>query len=263
MMNGFSAALWAELLKVRRSKVPWLTAIGFSLAPLVGGFFMIILKDPARAREMGLLGAKAQMITGVADWPAYFDILAQAVAVGGAVLFAVLTIWIFGREFADHTAKELMALPTTRSALVAAKFVVIALLGLGLTVYIYGLGVLVATLVDIPGWSPQLMTDAFVSVLGTATLTLALIPFVALLASSGRGYLPPFGWTMFTLFLANIVAYTGWGDWFPWTVPALFSGAAGPRAEQLGPHSYLLVAVALLIGAASTFLWWQRADQTR
>lgn len=262
-MTGFPAALWAELLKARRSKVPLLTTIGFSLAPLVGGLFMVILKDPKQAREMGLLGAKAQLTVGVADWPAYFDILAQAVAVGGMLLFAVVTIWLFGREFVDHTAKELLALPTSRAAIVAAKFAVIVLWGLGLTLYLFGLGVLVATLVNIPGWSLQLVGQAFLTVLGSAALTLALMPFVALLASSGRGYLPPFGWTILTLFFANIIAYTGWGDWFPWTVPALFSGAAGPRAEQLGMHSYLLVAGALAIGTLSTFLWWQHADQTR
>lgn len=262
-MNGFKAALWAETLKTRRSKVPLWIAIGFSLAPLMGGFFMIILKDPARARDMGLLGAKAQLTAGVADWPAYFDLLAQAVAVAGALLFAIFTIWIFGREFIDHTAKELLALPAARGAIVAAKFVVIAVWGIALTLFSFGLGLLVATAVDIPGWSLQLVQQAFVAVLGAAVLTLALMPLVALFASMGRGYLPPFGWTFFTVFLANIIVYTGWGDWFPWAVPALFSGAAGPRAEQIGPHSYLLVAVALAVGLASTFRWWQRADQTR
>lgn len=262
-MYGFTAALWAETLKARRSKVPLLTAIGFALAPLVGGLFMIILKDPAQARAMGLLGAKAQLMAGVADWPTYFDILAQAVAVAGALLFAIVTIWVFGREFVDHTAKELLALPTARSAIVAAKFVVIAVWGLLLTLFIFGLGLLVATAVAIPGWSLQLVQQAFVAVLGAAVLTLALMPAVALVASLGRGYLPAFGWTIFTLFLANIIVYTGWGDWFPWAVPALFSGAAGPRADQLGLHSYLLVGVTLAVGLASVFRWWQRADQTR
>ncbi|MEZ4680610.1 MAG: ABC transporter permease [Caldilineaceae bacterium] len=212
-MNQFTAALWVETLKARRSKVPLLTAIGFSLAPLVGGLFMIILKDPEQAREMGLLGAKAQLTVGVADWPAFFGILAQAVAVGGALLFAILTIWIFGREFVDHTVKELLALPTPRAAIVWAKFVVVLLWGVGLTLWIYGLGLVVGMVVDIPGWSPQLAQSAFVDVLGSAMLTLALMPFVAFWASTGRGYLPPFGWTILTLFLANIIVYTGWGDW--------------------------------------------------
>jgi len=262
-MNRFWAALWAEGLKARRSKVPLLTAIGFSLAPLVGGLFMIILKDPTEARRMGLLSAKAQLMVGVADWPAFFGVLAQAVAVGGALLFAIVTIWVFGREFSDRTVKELLALPTPRAAIVGAKFLLVALWGLGLTLLVFGLGLVVGTLVEIPGWSPALVQRAFGDILGAAVLTLALMPFVALLASVGRGYLPPFGWTIFTLFLANIIVYTGWGDWFPWAVPALYSGAAGPRAEQIGLHSYVLVAVALVVGLASTFRWWRHADQTR
>lgn len=262
-MNAFFAALWAETLKARRSKVPLLTALGFSFAPLVGGLFMIILKDPEGARRMGLLGAKAQMLAGVADWPAFFGILAQAVAVGGAFLFAIVTIWVFGREFSDRTAKELLALPTPREAIVGAKFLLIAVWGVGLTLLVFAIGVVVGTLVEMPGWSWPLLQSAFGDVVGAAALTLALMPFVALLASVGRGYLPPFGWTIFTLFLANIIVYTGWGDWFPWAVPALYSGAAGPRADQLGLHSYLLVAVTLIVGLVSTLLWWRWADQTR
>lgn len=262
-MKTFFAALWAEGLKARRSKVPLLTTLGFSLVPLVGGLFMIILKDPAAARRMGLLGAKAQIAVGVADWPAFFGILSQAVAVGGAILFAIITIWVFGREFSDRTVKELLALPTARETIVAAKFLLISVWGVALTLLVFALGLVVGTLVEIPGWSWPLAQSAFVDMVGTGVLTLTLMPFVALIASIGRGYLPPFGWTIFTLFLANIIIYTGWGDWFPWAVPALYSGAAGPRSELLGLHSYLLLTTTLLTGLGSTLLWWRWADQTR
>ncbi|HUV07130.1 MAG TPA: hypothetical protein VMX75_05335, partial [Spirochaetia bacterium] len=56
-------------------------------------------------------------------------------------------------------------------------------------------------------------------------LTLALMSPVAILASVGRGYLPPFGWVILTLFLSQLIAAMGWGSWFPWSVPALFSGS--------------------------------------
>ena len=261
-MNTFMSALWAESLKMRRSKVPLFTAIGFSMAPFVGGLFMIILKDPEAARSMGLISAKAQLTAGVADWPTFFGLLAQAVAVGGAILFTIVTTWVFGREFSDHTAKELLALPTPREAIVAAKFVVIAGWTLAMTLLIFGIGLGVGALVGIPGWSAELLRTAFADILGSAALTIALLPFVALLASVGRGYLPPFGWAVFTMVLAQIAAITGWGDWFPWSVPALFSGAAGPRTALLGPHSYGLVVITSLIGLAATFYWWQNADQT-
>lgn len=262
-MTGFLSSVWAETLKMRRSKVPLFTALGFSVAPLVGGLFMIILKDPERARSMGLISAKAQLLAGVADWPTFFNILAQAVAVGGAILFAIVTSWVFGREFSDRTAKELLALPTSRETIVAAKFIVTAVWTFVLTILVFLIGLVVGKLVVIPGWSESLVQSASLDVLGSAVLTIALLPFVALLASMGRGFMPAFGWTIFTVALAQIAAVTGWGDWFPWSVPALFSGAAGPRAELMGMHSYIVVTVASLIGLAATFYWWRSTDQTR
>jgi len=262
-MKNFSSALFTEALKMRRSKVPFFTAIGFSMAPLAGGLFMIILKDPEAAESLGLITTKAQLLTGTADWPSFFGFLAQAVAAGGMILFSIITIWVFGREFSDHTIKELLALPTSRETIVTAKFIVLAIWSLVITLFIFGIGLIVGTLVVIPGWSQELLRTSFVNILGTAVLTIPLLSFVALLASVGRGYLPPFGWTIFTLFFANLSAILGWGDWFPWAVPGLFSGAAGPRNELLGIHSYVILILTSVIGLAATFYWWRNADQTK
>jgi ABC-2 type transport system permease protein len=262
-MTLFRAALWAEALKARRSKVPWLTALGFSLAPLVGGLFMIILKDPERARSMGLISAKAQLAAGVADWPTLLGLLTQATAIGGGLLFTLVTAWVFGREFSDHTAKELLALPTPREAIVAAKFVVVGIWAAGLTTFVFAIELVVGAAVGLPGWSTALLWRAAGDLVITAGLTLALMSPVALLASAGRGYLPPLGWAFLTSFLAQILAALGWGAWFPWSVPALFSELAGPRAAQIGLQSYVVVGVTFVAGLAGTFAWWRSADQSR
>jgi ABC-2 type transport system permease protein len=262
-MNGFLSALWSETLKMRRSKVPLFTAIGFSILPLAGGLFMVILKDPEAARTMGLISAKAQFTMGVADWPAYFGFLAQGVAVAGMILFSIVTTWVFGREFSDHTIKELLALPTSREATITAKFIVIGVWTMIVTLLIFGVSLVVGKLVVLPGWSMELFGSTFIGIMGCALLTLGLLPAVALLASTGRGYLPPFGWMILTMVLAQFSAILGWGDWFPWAVPALFSGAAGPRAENLGVHSYIMLALTFLLGLAATYYWWRSADQTR
>lgn len=261
-MNNFASAMWSETLKMRRSKVPLFTALGFSAAPLMDGLFMIIMKDPEAARSMGLISAKAQLVAGVADWPTFFNVLGQAVAVGGAILFAIITAWVFGREFSDRTSKELLALPTRRESIVAAKFTVIAGWTLALSIFVFLIGLIVGYLVDIPGWSLDLLRSASVDVLGSAVLTIALLPFVALFAGIGHGELPPMGWAIFTVALAQIAAVMGWGDWLPWSVPALFSGAAGPRAEFIGLHSYMVVVIASLAGLLATFYWWRTIDHT-
>lgn len=262
-MSNFSAAVWVEFLKVRRSKVPLFTTLGFSLAPLMGGLFMIILKDPEAARAMGLISTKAQLVAGTADWPTFFNIVAQAVAVAGAILFGIITAWVFGREFTEKTVKEILALPTSRESILTAKFLVTLIWTLALTAWVFLLGLLVGSLVSIPGWSTDLLRSAIFDVLGAGILTIALLPFVALIACIGRGEFPPIGWIVLTVAMAQVAAITGWGDWFPWSVPALFSGAAGPRGELLGIHSYILVVLAGIAGLAATFYWWRTADQTR
>ena len=262
-MRGFAAAFWAEALKARRSKIAWLTSLAILLLPAAGGLFMIILKNPEQARSMGLISTKAQLTAGTADWPSFFTILLQGTSGGGEVLFAIITAWVFGREFSDHTAKDLMALPTPRGTIVAAKFVLTGLwiLALALLAFLAGLGI--ATLVDIPGWSSDLQTASFRTLMTAVVLDYMLMPFVALFASAGRGYLPPIGWTGLMLALGQLVGVLGWGDWFPWSVPILASITAGPHAGEIGLHSYVAVALAFAAGLVATFIWWQRADQTR
>ena len=263
-MNAFLSALWAEALKARRSKVLLLTIGASLILPLIGGLFMIILKNPEQARAMGLISVKSQLIGGTADWQTYFDMLLQSMAMAGTILFAFIMAWIFGREFSDRTAKELLALPTPRGAIIGAKFILTALWMLGLALLIFGIGLGVGAAVDIPGWSLELARSSFGILMTVALLIFMLMPFVALFASAGRGYLPALGWAIFSFVIAQIVSLLGWGDWIPWCVPVLLSGMFGPRGvEQIGMHSYILMLLAFIIGVTATFGWWRSADQAR
>jgi ABC-2 type transport system permease protein len=261
-MNAFFAALWAEALKARRSKISLLTLGGYLFMPFVAGLFLFILKDPERARSMGLISVKAQITAAVADWPTYFGILTMGVGVAGSILFAIITAWVFGREFSDHTVKELLALPTSRGIIVSAKFVLTVLWIMALTLFIFIVALGIGALIDIPGWSLALAWESFTSLMLAAFLITMLTPFVAFFASVGRGYLPPLGWAILTMALAQVIIVMGWGDWFPWAVPGLLSTLMGPR-EPIALHSYLVVLLACVIGVMATFMWWQNADQTR
>ena len=261
-MTNFRQALWVELLKARRSRMPLLTALGFALAPLAGGFFMIVLKDPALARRMGMISAKAQIVAGSADWPTYLSLLAQATALGGFMLFSLIAAWVFGREYSDHTIKDLLALPTPRRSIVLAKFVVVTMWALLLVLEVYLLGLVVGMLVSLPPASATLMVSGSLTLAGTAVLTILLVTPIAFFAGVGRGYLAPMGAAILLVIAAQIVAAAGWGEYFPWAIPALHAGMAGPEAGQMGPVSYALVLVTALLGILATLLWWERADQT-
>ena len=260
-MSNITQAIWVELLKARRSKMPLLTALGFSLAPFAGGFFMIVMKDPDLARRLGLISVKAQIVAGSADWPTYLGLLAQATAIGGIILFGFISSWVFGREYSDHTIKDLLALPTPRFVIVLAKFILVTLWSAALTAVIYLIGLGVGIAVALPPVSAEILWQGTITMAITACLTIALATPIAFFASAGRGYLPPLGVAILALILAQVIAATGWGEYFPWSVPALYAGMAGPEYTHLGMISYAIVILTSLTGLIGTFIWWELADQ--
>jgi ABC-2 type transport system permease protein len=159
--------------------------------------------------------------------------------------------------------KELLSLPTSRGTIVGAKFIIVAVWTLTLTIINYGVGIWVGKQVAIPGWTAGLFQSASVDILGAGALTILLLPFVAFIASMGRGFMPAFGWIIFMVAISQISIVMGWGNLFPWSIPALFSGAAGPRNEFLTPASYVILLLASGIGLFITFYWWRNADQTK
>ena len=261
-MNGLGAALWSEALKARRSPIPVITALGGTIAPVVGGVFMAILKDPVWAREHGLIAAKAELAASTADWPTFWALLVQAVAVGGLILFGLIAIWVFGREWSDRTAKDLLALPTARPAIVGAKFIVVGVWSMLIAALIFVEGLGIGSAVGLLGWSSPLMLDAARRIAVTAVLTVALVTPFAWAASAGRGYMAPIGVLFLVLVLAQVLAAAGWGLKFPWSIPALMSGVAGEATPLVGLGSHLLVLLTGCAGIIATLGWWQRADQS-
>ena len=256
-MNNLNQAIWVETLKFRRSKVPLLTGLGFLLVPLMGGFFMVILQDPEFAKQVGLISAKAQLLAGVADWPTFLELLDQATAIGGLILFSLIGSWGFGREYSDHTVKDLLALPTSRSVIVLAKFVVIAVWSIVLIAMIYLVGIGVATSVALPPVPPYVILQGGVTLAITAGLTIAVVTPIIFFASAGHGYLPPMGVAILTIFLAQVIGIIGWGEYFPWSIPALYS-----QGVDFGMVSYVIVILTGVAGIVGTFIWWELADQT-
>jgi ABC-2 type transport system permease protein len=252
-----------EFLKLRRGKVPALSWLALSVLPLASGLFVWIVKDPERAGKLGLLGTKASFVGLAADWPSYFAMLNQAACVGGMVLLAVIAAYVFGREYADGTAKNMLALPVGRHWFVVAKFVVLFVWFGALTVSLFAEGLLVGTLLRLPAFSIPLAVSWGGEILLSGLVGFLLVPVVAWIATLGRGYLPPIGFTIFMLVLGNVFGATGWGKWFPWSIVPMLAGMVGPRVEVLEPGSLVVVGFTFLAGAAATIWQLRYADNAQ
>ena len=257
-MKGFADIVWIELRKVVRARVPYFTALGFLVMPFIGALLIFIYKDPELARRLGLLGAKANLVVGSADWPGYLTLMTEFTALGGFFFFCIAISWIFGREFTDGTLKDLLAVPVPRHAIVLAKFLVAALWCLALILETYAAGLALGALIRLPGGSAAVILGGTGRLLAAAGLSILLVTPFAFLASLGRGTLLPLGIAILTLILGNLATTLGWGDYYPWAVPALMVQGASPA-----PFSYGLVLLTGMAGLAGTAAWWRYADQNR
>jgi ABC-2 type transport system permease protein len=259
-MNLFSDMLWIEARKAIRSKMPLFTGLGSLFMPLGMGFLIFLAKNPELARNLGLVGAKANLTAYYAtDWPSYLGLLALIIAAAGFFLSVLITSWVFGREFADGTLKDMLAVPVPRSSILLAKYVVVGLWSGVLTIGILVLGLVMGVLVHLPNGSIAVVLHGCVTVGVTAILLYAVVLPFALLASVGRGYLLPLGIAILTLIMANLFAIAGWGDYFPWGIPGMYAQGK----ESLPLASYLIVLFTGLAGLMATYLWWKFADQSR
>jgi ABC-2 type transport system permease protein len=269
MKNFFreiTPALWVECKKVLHSKTLWMTALGILLVVLISGLFMFILKDPEQAKRLGLVGAKAQIFGGTADWPSFFNLVLTLMSVGGLIIFGFIFVWVFGREFSDKTVYDILALPTSRMSIVISKVITAVYWSMALILLVFVLMLGIGAALQLPGWSAYVVWHGFGILLTTGFMTVLLcLPF-SLVASFTRGYLSAVGCIFLVIILEQVITQLGNGQYFPWTVPLLFSGAAealsGKVAEPLGPISYILVVLTCVFSLFVTLIWWSHADQT-
>jgi ABC-2 type transport system permease protein len=252
-----------EFLKLRRSKVTWLTLLAFSLVPVAGGLFMWILREPGRAAKLGLLGTKANFAGLEATWAGYFGMLVQAVGIVGMLLLSVIASYLFGREYSERTAKNMLALPIGRPWCVAAKLVVALAWFAAIIGFCLAEAFAIGSALGLPGLSTRIAARGVRETLLAAGISFLLVPVTAWIATLGKGYLPPLGFAILTLVMGNILGATGWGKWFPWSIVPLFAGTAGPRAETLAPGSLIVVALTFIAGVAMTVAQLRWADNTQ
>ena len=257
-MRTLSDMIWIELRKVLRSRVPLFTALGFLFMPLIGALLIFIYKDPQLARQLGLLGTKANLLVSTADWQGYLIMLVEFTALGGFFFFCLAISWTFGREFTDGTLKDLLAVPVPRLDILLAKFFVVALWCLALIAETYVVGVVLGAVIRLPGWSLAVLVHGTALLVITSLMSITLVMRFGFFASVGRGYLLPIGIAVLTLIIGNLSITLGWGEYFPWAIPAMVV-----QEIPIHPFSYALVALTCLIGMAGTYFWWKYADQDR
>jgi ABC-type transport system involved in multi-copper enzyme maturation permease subunit len=262
-MRCFTSTLSTEFMKLRRSKITWTTLAVYAVGPLAAALFMVIIKDPEFARRAGLVNQKAHLIVSSADWPSYLSLILEMAVMFGMILIGVIVSYVFGREYTEGTAKNMLGLPMRREWYVCGKFLVTVAWFAGIVTAVVAEAVSIGFLLKLPGYDAALLGATILNIGETSALALLLSTVFGWIAIATKGYLAPIGATMLALILANVFAQTGWGKWFPWSILGLFLGAIGPRSEVLRPGSYVVIAAVCLAGVLGAMIQIRRADNTQ
>lgn len=252
--------LATEFLKLRRARVPGVTLAVLLVAVLGLALLIWIVKEPGRAAELGLLGAKADFSGLEASWTSYAGFLIQVVGTGGMLLLAFVVAYVFGREYEEATAKNMLALPVSRHWFVVAKLTVVAVWWFAIVIAMLAWAMMVGLALDLPGFSATLAGEMVANTLLAAGISYLLAPVVAFVTVWGRGSMAPLGFALGALLAGNLIGSTGWAPWFPWSIVPLLIGAVGPAASELPVGSYVIVALTFVAGVAATVAMLRRSD---
>ena len=261
-MKGLYVALNTELIKTLRSKMLWATIIFFTFISIMLGFLMLVAKHPEIAGESAVLSIKASLISK-ADWPTYFWLLMQMVLTVGSIGPAIVAIWVFGREYSDRVIKDLLALPVSRSMIVFSKFIIAFAWSLLLLLLLYVLGILCGLIIHLDGWGRELFVQKTLTYFVSAVLTILLFPVISLITCISRGYLLPVGIAILILIATQFIflGLPSLTPYFPWAIPGLYSGIAGPLSPKAGVISYVILGLTSLLSITGTLAWLRYADQ--
>jgi ABC-2 type transport system permease protein len=252
-----AAAFTVEWLKLRRSRVPGVTAGALLLVPAAMAALFLAMAGNDGGDAMSL---KAQALVTRDGWLGYLDALTQIYGSAGLLGMGVVVAWCFGREYADRTVVSLFASATPRESVAAAKLAVLALWSAAVSAALVPSALLVGLVAGL-GVPDDEAVRAMVRVAILSTLTGLSALTVALFASVGRGYLPAFGGLVGLVAAAQVAAVAGAGGWFPYSVAGLWAVASStPTMTSIpGWHLLLVPCCAAVIGAL-TIGWWRRAQ---
>jgi ABC-2 type transport system permease protein len=261
-MKSIRVTLWAESLKVVKSKVFWLSIVFFMFVSGMMGLVMFIQKHPEIAEKLGMIGTKATMLRfGEPSWKNFFTLLLEGIAAIGLIGFGFITSWVFGREYTEKTLKDLLALPVPRWSIVISKLIVVVFWSILLVCVFLTFSVLLGFLSGISGWSGEIFLQFLQTIFLVAILTILLCTTTSFFASLSGGILLPIGIIILTMILANFSGLVGLGPYFPWAIPGMLTVPQGAESVQISIVSYIILFTTSVAGLIGTLAWWRFSDQ--
>lgn len=238
--------LHTELLKLKRAKMFLVSMIGAASAPIMIfiGFLNMKMKTPD---------------VPVQFTEAFYNTNLYVLLLIGTLLYGVITAYLFNREYAEDTLKNLLTIPVSRVSLIGSKMVLLFIWILILTVVAWGLTLILGLIGQFEGLSTALLIQSFTQyIIGGFLLFLLSTPtiFVTFLF---KNYVPTIIFTA-VITMANVaLANSEYRALFPYSAVHVIANN-GFVPEYPPEYSYISILITSIAGFIGTIIYFYKVD---
>lgn len=239
--------LYCEFLKLKRSKMFFISVLGAMVAPV-----MVFA---------GLIKAK---ITEPNKVITYWDMLEQTnlyvLLLFGVIVYGVIAAYLFSREYTENTLKSVLTIPISKGAFLTSKFLMLFAWIMILTTVAW-----VSTLfLSIVGNAAEFSFDVIIQslkeyFLGAFLLYFTMSPFVFITLWL-KNLVTPIIATA-TVVLGNVaLANEDLAVLFPWTSPYLIASGDIEKYKYSIEIAIAIIFIIFFIGVFTSFIYFKKQD---
>ncbi|MBY0115565.1 ABC transporter permease [Paenibacillus sp. FSL R5-0623] len=239
--------LYTELLKLKRSKMFLLSIIGAAVAPLMVAAAMFVqmkTKEPYLVAQFSVLMSNTSI---------------YAVLVIGVPLYGVITAYLYNREYAEDTMKNLLTIPVSRVALLMSKWIMLLGWIMLLTLSAWALAIIFGSLGQFAGLTPQFVLNSLSNYVVAGLLLFLLSTPIILITLVLKSFVPAIIVTIIITLVNVMLATSEHRGLFPWT--AALDIANGTLEAKYPPeYSYISIAATFIICLGLAIGYFKKID---
>lgn len=238
--------LYTELLKLKRAKMFMVSLIGAAAAPVM--VFIGYLDAKAKKPEIPVLFSEAFSETNL-----YVLLLI------GTLLYGVITAYLFHREVAEDTLKNLLTIPVSRTSLIVSKLVLLFIWILVLTLVAWGLIFLLGLIGQYEGLNAAVLLQSLKQFLLGGSLLFLLSTPTIFVTCLFKNYVPTIIFTA-VITMGNVaLANRAYKALFPWSAVHVIADN-GFVPEYPPEYSYIAILITSIAGFVATLIYFKKVD---
>lgn len=239
--------LYSELLKMKGSKMFLVSLSGAAVSPVLT-FFMHSSYHQNKPSS-----------------PTFDELFNQThlfiVFLVGTMLFALITTYIFNREYEEDTLKNLLTIPVGRNQLIISKMTILLLWVEVIMLFSFLTALILGAIGGFEGFDKSIVINHLQKYLYTGILLYMLTPVIVIITMFFKNYVPSIAFSIFVTVGTLIIMQSKYISLYPWTIPMVMT-FKDVEAELEYPYVYswvILIAV-FIISMVANMIYFNKTD---